>query len=118
MSPDDIKAVVKSLFEAKRFQETNRVEALEIMAKAIKDTPESVGVGIDAVKYLDEKENAYAMYEDIEDEEEEVHSLIESGKIIADFYLKRGQISSIPDFNDIIDPRFVNELAAERQENK
>ena len=118
MRPDDIKAVVKSLFEAKRFQETNRVEALEIIAKAIKDTPESIGVGIDAVKYLDEKENAYAMYEDIEEEEEEVLSLIESGKIIADFYLTRGQISSIPDFNDIIDPRFVNELAAVSQENK
>lgn len=118
MRPDDIQAIVKSLFEAQRFQETNRVEALEIIAKAIKSTPESIGVGIDAVKYLDEKENAWSMYEEIEEESEEEHSLIESGKIIADFYLKRGQLSSIPDFNEIIEPRFVNELAAERQKNK
>lgn len=118
MRPDDIQAIVKSLFEAQRFQKTNRVEALEIIAKAIKSTPESIGVGIDAVNYLDEKENACAMYEEIGEESEEVHSLMESGKIIAEFYLKRGQLSSIPDFNEIIEPRFVNELATERQKNK
>ena len=116
--PDDIQAIVKSLFEAQRFQEANRAEALEIISKATNHTPEEVSVGIDAVKYLNEEENAYAMYEEIEEEGEEVYSLIESGKIIADFYLKRGQLSSIPNFNDIIEPRFVKELAAESQEQK
>lgn len=115
MRPDDIQAIVKSLFEAKRFQETNKSEALEIIAKAIKDTPQAIGVGIEAVKYLDEKENVYAMYEESEEERGDVYSLIESGKLIADFYLKRGQLSSIPDFKDILEPRFVNELTGEGQ---
>lgn len=106
--PKEIQAIVKSLFEAKKFQETNREEALEIIAKAIKDTPESIGVGIDAVDYLDLKESIYAMFE------EEKMSLLESGNLIADFYLKRGQLSSIPDFDKIIEPRFVDELAKEK----
>ncbi|MCP4651307.1 MAG: ABC transporter substrate-binding protein, partial [PVC group bacterium] len=50
--PGDIKAIIKSLFEAKKFQETNRKEAVAIIARAIQDTQDSVSVGIDAVKYI------------------------------------------------------------------
>jgi NitT/TauT family transport system substrate-binding protein len=116
--PDDIKAIVKSLFEAKRFQETNREEALGIISKAIKDSPESVGAGIGAVRHLDKEENDYAMYEEISEEGEEQYSLIESGNIIADFYLKRGQLSTLPRFDEIIEPRFVKELMREQSEDK
>ena len=105
--PGEIQAIVNSLFEAKKFQETNREEALKIIAKAINDTPESVGIGIDAVDYLDRGENYYAMYEEIEEEDEEKFSLIESGILIGNFYLERGQLSSLPNFNEIIEPRFV-----------
>lgn len=115
--PEDIKAIVKSLFEAKRFQENNRKEAIEIVAKAIHDTPDSVGAGIDAVYYVDLESSIQAMFEE-ELKGEEVMSLIESGKIITDFYLKRGQLSSIPDFSEIIEPRFINELLSERKENE
>lgn len=108
--PKEIKAILRSLFEAKKFQETDREEALEIIAEAIKDTPESVARGIDAVDYLDLGKNIYAM---IEEEEEEEISLIELGKLIADFYLKRGQLASLMDLNEIIEPRFVNELSQE-----
>lgn len=117
MRPKEIQAIIKALFEAKRFQETNRVEALGIIAKAINDTPESVGIGIDGVDYLDMKENAYAMTEEIE-EGGDVFSLIESGHIITDFYLKRGQLSSVPDFNEIIESKFVNKLAGARGKSK
>lgn len=116
MRPADIKAIVKSLFEAKRFQENNRKEAIEIIAKAIHDTPDSVREGIDAVHYVDLESSIHAMFD--EELEEEGMSLIESGKFITDFYLKRGQLSSIPDFNEIIEPRFVDELAGERKEDK
>lgn len=107
--PGEVQAVVSSLFEAKKFQETNREEALKIVAKAINDTPQSVGIGIDAVDYLDRGENFYAMYEETEEEGEEVFSLIESGKLIGNFYLKRGQLSSFPDLNEVLEARFVKD---------
>lgn len=111
MRPEEIKAIVKSLFEAKRFQKANREEALAIIAKAIKDTPESVAAGVDAVDYLYLEENAHAMIEEEKEEGQEALSLIESGKLITDFYLKRGQLSQVPNFDEIIEPRFVNELS-------
>lgn len=116
--PEEIKAIVKSLFEAKRFQETDREEAVKIIAKIISDTPGSVAIGIDAVRYYDEEENIHMMCKEEEEKSGEVFSLIESGRIISDFYLKRGQLSFVRDIHDIIEPRFVKELAAERREGK
>ena len=111
--PDDIQAIVKSILEARDFLHTNREEALRIIAPLEDMTKDDMDIGIKGVKQPDLKENEAAMKET-----EKTTSLHTSGKIIADFYLKRGQLSSIPDFNEIIEPRFVNELAAERQKNK
>ena len=111
--PGDVKAVVKSLFEAKKFQETNREEALQILSKAIEDTPNSIADGIDAVDYLDLNENLYAMTE-TEQEKGEIFSLMESGKLISDFFLMRGQISIAPNLDEIIEKKFVKELLSEQ----
>ena len=35
--------------------------------------------------------------------------------LLSDFYLKRGQLSSRPDFEKIIEPKFVNQLLEERK---
>jgi len=45
-------------------------------------------------------------------------SFYASLEVISKFYLERGQLSQIPEFNEIIEPRFVNELIAERQKSK
>jgi NitT/TauT family transport system substrate-binding protein len=111
--PDDIRAIVKSILEARDFLYTNREEALRIIAPLEDMTEDDMDDGIKGTKQPDLKENEAAMKET-----EKTTSLHASGKIIADFYLKRGQLSSIPNFNEIIEPRFVNELAAERQKNK
>lgn len=116
--PDDVEAVIKSLFEAKKFQETNREEAIEIIAKAIGVTLEAVASGIDAVEYLDEHENVYAMHEEIEEEGKEIYSLVESGKLISNFYLNRGQLSALTNFDEVLEPIFVNKLASQKQEKK
>ncbi|MFC2061004.1 ABC transporter substrate-binding protein [Elusimicrobiota bacterium] len=109
--PDDVRAVVKSLFEAKNFQETNRKEALEILAKAINDTPESIGVGIDAVDYLDLERNAEVMNKkEHEIHEEDITHLYGSSRLISDFFLSRGQISKYPDYSSLVEQKFVNEL--------
>ena len=113
--PDEVKAIVKSLFEAKKFQETNREEALQILAKAISDTPESIGIGIDAVEYVDLKDNLTSM---LPMEQHKKHGegfvhLLDAGKIISDFFISRGQISKLPDFDKLIEDSFVKELLNE-----
>jgi hypothetical protein len=61
--------------------------------------------GVSGVHHLDLKENLKAMQKS-----NETSSLFGSGKIIADFYLKRGQLSHLPNLNKTIEPRFVEEL--------
>ena len=42
------------------------------------------------------------------------NSIYKTGEIISNFLLERGQLSQIPDFDEIIEPRFVNELAKKK----
>lgn len=100
--PEDIRKIVRSLFEAKAFQATNREEALQILARAIGDTPESIAEGIDAVQYFNTKENVEAMHPS-----EALTNLFGSGKLIAQFFIDRGQIATFPDFHEMIDSQFV-----------
>ena len=51
-------------------------------------------------------------------EDKEIYLLAEACEILCEFYLKRGQLSAESDFNDIVEPGFVNELARERREGK
>ena len=104
--PDDIRAIIKSLLEARDFVHTNRDEALAIMSKAEGMSKEEMNSGIAGVYQPDLKENIEAMKK-----LENAASLHSSGKRIATFFLQRGQISKIPDMSEIIESRFVNELA-------
>jgi hypothetical protein len=61
--------------------------------------------GVSGVHHPDLKENIKAMQKSTD-----TTSLYGSGKVIADFYLKRGQLSHLPDLDKIIEPRFVEEL--------
>jgi len=104
--PEEVKAVVKSLLEAVDFLKSNRVEAVRIMAKHEDMTEAEMRSGLNGLKILDLKENVEAMHKSA------AHtSLYGSGELIADFYVKRGQLSHISDFDKIIEDRFVEELA-------
>ena len=104
--PGDVRAIIKSFLEARDFVYTNRDEALEIMSKAEGMNKEEMNSGINGVHQPDLKENIEAM-----NNLDNATSLHSSGKRVAEFFLKRGQISKIPDMSEIIEPRFVNELA-------
>jgi NitT/TauT family transport system substrate-binding protein len=104
--PSEIKAIVKSLLEARGFLYAHKEEAIKIMAKNEDMSEAEMQEGVSGVHHPDLKENLMAMQKS-----DEIYSLFGSGKIIADFYLERGQLSSIPDLNNIIEPRFVEELA-------
>jgi NitT/TauT family transport system substrate-binding protein len=103
--PDDIQEIVKSILEARDFIYSNRDEALEIMSRAEGMSKEEMGKGIDGVRQLDLKENIKEMQKS-----EEMISLYGSAKMIVDFYLSRGQLSQIPDLDEIIEPKFVMQL--------
>jgi len=103
--PDDIQEIVKSILEARDFIYSNRDEALEIMSRAEGMSKEEMGKGVDGVRQLDLKENIREMKKS-----QEMISLYGSGKFIIDFYLSRGQLSQLPDLDEIIEPKFVMQL--------
>jgi NitT/TauT family transport system substrate-binding protein len=103
--PGEIKAIVKSLLEARDFLYAHKEEAIKIMAKNEDMSEAEMQEGLSGVHHLDLKENLKAMQKS-----DETYSLFGSGKIIADFYLERGQLSHLPDLDKIIEPRFVEEL--------
>ena len=103
--PEDIQAIVKSMIEARDFIYNNREEALEIMSKEIDMTKEEANEAVEGIHFPNSEENIESM-----EKSEDTKSLYGSGEIIARFYLERGQLTSIPDFDEIIEPRFVNNI--------
>ena len=103
--PGEIKAIVKSLLEARDFLYAHTEEAIKIMAKNEDMSEAEMQEGINGVHHPDLKENLKAMQRSTD-----TTSLYGSGAIICEFYLKRGQLSSLPDLDKIIEPRFVEEL--------
>ncbi len=110
--PEKIWAIVKSMLEARDFVYTNRVEAIAIMAKAEGMTEEEMADGIDGVHQPDLKENVEAMKKT-----EKLTSLYYIGEYAAGFFLNRGQLSQKPNLDEIIEPRFINELAGDEGVN-
>lgn len=101
--PEDIQRIVKSLLEAKDFMNSNKDEAIDIMAKAEGLDRAEVQRGIDTeVHMLDLNENTEAMKKS-----ENIVSLYASLKIITDFYVKRGLLSDTQVTEGIIEPKFI-----------
>lgn len=102
--PDDIRAIVKSLFEAMDYQRDHWDEAVSIMAEKMGIAREEMTEGIAGVLHADLKDNVGFLIPPSA-------SLYDSGKRIVDFYLKRGQLSRALDVKEVIEPRFIEELA-------
>jgi len=103
--PGEIKAIVKSLLEARDFLYAHKEEAIKIMAKNEDMSEAEMQEGVSGVHHPDLKENLRAMQKS-----DETYSLFGSGKMIADFYLERGQLLHPPDLDEVIEPRFMEEL--------
>lgn len=100
--PDDIQRIVKSLLEARNFLDSNRAEALEIMARTEGITREETESGIRGVYLLNLNENINTMKDS-----KEASSLYRSFDTITEFYFRSGQLSEKPDFETVIEPKFV-----------
>ena len=101
--PDDIQQIVKSLLEAKDFINSNKDEAIDIMAKAEGLDRAEIARSLKSdVHMLDLNENIEAMKQS-----ENSASLYASLKVITDFYVKRGLISEAQVTEGIIEPKFI-----------
>jgi len=99
--PDEIRAIVKSLFEALDYLKSHRDEAVKIMADKMGMSEEEMAAGIEGVYQMNLKENSELL----------TTSLCTTGELIVDFYLRRGQLSHAMEIKDIIEPKFIAELA-------
>ena len=105
--PNDVKNIVKSLVEAQEYQDLHREKALEIMSRAQNVTISDLEKGFVGIHTMDLAGNYNAFYNSTE--------IKESFEFISNFYLKRGQISEIPKFDDIMEGRFIKELQLENE---
>jgi len=103
--PEDVLAMVKSISQAKDFLDTNPEEALKIMIKYEGGTVEEMAASIKEMHLLDLQDNLKSM-----EPSTEPASLFGACKTISDYYLNRGQISNIIDFEEIIDSSFVKQV--------
>jgi NitT/TauT family transport system substrate-binding protein len=101
-NPEKVQAIVKSMVEAREFVKNNKDEAIKIMAKAENMGEEDMAGGLSGVVQPSVKESIKYMT-DVND----VNSMYNSGNIISQFYMDRGQMSQKPVLSEIIEPRFL-----------
>ena len=80
------------------------------MAAAEGMSRDEITSGINGVHMLDLADNVKAMQESKEEK-----SLYNITKRMSEFYLKRGQLTQIPDVKEIVDPAFIRRLNEERK---
>lgn len=102
--PDDIQNIVECMNDAEQFLKSNPEEAIRIMAEAENMSVESMAAGVEGVFMTDLNENIKVM----NPSNPILKDIIEE---IGKFYFERGQISYIPEFDKIIETKFVNELS-------
>ena len=102
--PDEIRIIIKSLFEARDYLNSHKDEALTIMADKMGMSKEEMATGLEGLSHVDLKENLELMTSTNS-------SLYTSGQRIIDFYYKRGQLSHNMDIKGILEPEFIEDLA-------
>jgi len=123
--PDDIETIVKSINEGINYLHNNREKSSQALSNFFNMSRDEVQDGFEGIKILGLKENVQAMNmstttstssssggggDDDDDDDGNTTSLYPSGVIIAKYLLDRGQIRQIPNFDQIVDPRFVYAL--------
>ncbi|MCH8844330.1 MAG: ABC transporter substrate-binding protein [SAR324 cluster bacterium] len=103
--PEEIQAIVQSMVEAHEYREEHWDESIRIMAKAVGMSEAEMVSGLRGTKQIGRDGNRDAL-----NKSDAPDSLHNTGEFIVNFFMKRGQLSSIVSFNEIIEPKFVNNL--------
>ncbi|MBF0477946.1 MAG: ABC transporter substrate-binding protein [Candidatus Omnitrophica bacterium] len=102
--PEDIQAIIKSLFEAQDYLNSHKEESILIMADKMKMSKEEMIAGLEGLYQLDLKENMTLLTT-------KITTLDAAGKLIMEFYLNHGQLSKIIDIKNIVERKFIVELS-------
>lgn len=105
--PDDISKIIKALNRGVQFLQTNQRESYDIISKIFKMNIDDVEGYFKDAKIFDVENNKQLINKNTPD------SIYKTLETITDFLMKRGQLSEIQDFNDIIEPKFINQLSRE-----
>jgi len=108
--PQQIRAIIKSLSEAKDYLKGHPEESIKIMAQNEGMSVEEMNSGIKGIYLPDLKADLRLLTTTTTTTNPSVFTMI---KEINNFYLQRGQISHIVEAEDIIDSGFIKELSAE-----
>lgn len=103
---EDVQKIVDAWFDALDYFAENEQEAIELMAKRAETTPEDFKTGLDSVSIFSVEDNIEA-FSDMDSYE----SLIHTGELTAEFLKKLDMIDSIPDIEQLLEPKFVNDAA-------
>jgi ABC-type nitrate/sulfonate/bicarbonate transport system substrate-binding protein len=104
--PEAIDAVVKSINQGKEYFDHNKENTYFLLSNFYNMTTEEVQDGFEGIQVLGLEDNIRAMNRSSSNGNN-FTTLYESGDIIANYLLERGQIRQLPNFDEIIDPRFI-----------
>ncbi len=107
--PDDVKKVLRGLFRALEFRDTDQNESYYIMSNAFKMSPASLKVTIEGNIFPNLKENNEAFTES-----EQPTSMYVSGKIISDFFIEKGVFGEPIIIDKILAKEIMNEITMEK----
>lgn len=98
--PDDIRAIVQALIEAKEFVDTHPQEAFNILSQAEGMSPEEIEANFKKLHFLSHIENIEAFKPN--------GDLFIIGNKAIDFYKQRGQLPKKPSLEAMIEGQFVS----------
>jgi NitT/TauT family transport system substrate-binding protein len=104
-NPQAVSAFVQGIAQAIEFLETDRQEGLEIMARELGITPEELDEQLAGIELPNLETNVEMLTNSSSD-----LYMMNSFNNMAQFLKDQGQIETIPDLSNVIDPQFVNAL--------
>lgn len=107
--PNDVKAIIKSLSEARDYRLSNLNESISIMARGENMTNEEMKSGLAGLDTFSLEDNYKLMTSS------DYPSLHSSGKFVSKFYINIGQLYKMPDLDELLDPEFVQEIMKENE---
>lgn len=108
--PDDIQAVVNALWDAQTYINTHKDDSLAIGAAYLGMSEEELASGLSGIIQFDRHATNFALTNS-----NSPYSLRESGELILNFLLKRGQLRRIPDLNIMIEANFSQDSQPGKQ---
>ena len=104
--PDDVQKVVDAWFDAVAWYGENEQEGLEIMAEKAETTVDDYKLGMESIKLfaLEDNLKAFAPGETYE-------SLQYTGQKTGEFLQGLDMLSDVPDLTEVLEPKFVTNLA-------